>query len=179
MENNDVPEGAQPSQPSVDKMKRGESSSNISGIQPCPKCGRMHKSRCYHETGACYKCGEMGHLMRDSPTISSRSTSKPTVNTNSGQSSGTKTEPEKRQDGVLALAQEEPQNVDLVVSGTIQICGNLAKILTDLRSKYSFVSALLANELTVSLDYLNMNCICYSQQVVVLYALLFSTHIVY
>ncbi|KAG5566065.1 hypothetical protein RHGRI_001862 [Rhododendron griersonianum] len=172
MENNDVPERTQPSQPSVDRMERieqvlegllhvvnqqaqnnlfkrqnvrtsrwsqGESSSNISGFQPCPKRRRMYRARYYKDTEACFKCGKMGHLMRDclkvsragfvkrsTTTISSRSTSKPMVITNSGQSSGTKLDPGKRKYIVLTLMQEELQNVDLMVSGTIQICGNLA-----------------------------------------------------
>ncbi|XP_058184346.1 uncharacterized protein LOC131301873 isoform X2 [Rhododendron vialii] len=108
---------------------QGESSSNISGFRPCPKCRTMHRAQCYKDTRACFKCGKMWHLMRDCPkvsragfvkrsttTISSRSTSKPTVTTNSRQSSGTKLDPGKRQDSVLALVQEEPQNVNLGVS---------------------------------------------------------------
>ncbi|KAG5525822.1 hypothetical protein RHGRI_032193 [Rhododendron griersonianum] len=85
---------------------QGESSSNISGFQPCPKRRRMYRAWYYKDIGACFKCGKMGHLMKDCPkvsrvsragfvkrsttTSSSRSTSKPMVTTNSGQSSGTK-----------------------------------------------------------------------------------------
>ncbi|KAI8568310.1 hypothetical protein RHMOL_Rhmol02G0188400 [Rhododendron molle] len=91
------------------RWSQGESSTNINGLQPCPKCRRMHRARCYKDIGACFKCGEVGHLIRDctkksrprfvkrsTATISSRSTSKPTVTTNSRQSSGTKLDPGKR-----------------------------------------------------------------------------------
>ncbi|KAI8568309.1 hypothetical protein RHMOL_Rhmol02G0188400 [Rhododendron molle] len=57
----------------------------------------MHRARCYKDIGACFKCGEVGHLIRDCTKKSRpRSTSKPTVTTNSRQSSGTKLDPGKR-----------------------------------------------------------------------------------
>ncbi|KAG5544406.1 hypothetical protein RHGRI_016981 [Rhododendron griersonianum] len=74
----------------MERIERGESSSNISGFQPCPKRRRMYRAWYYKDIGACFKCGKMGHLMKDCPKGTKRSTSKPMVATNSGQSSGTK-----------------------------------------------------------------------------------------
>ena len=33
-------------------------------IEVCQKCGKKHKGVCYRESGACFKCGQMGHRIK-------------------------------------------------------------------------------------------------------------------
>ena len=33
----------------------------------CPICLRRHKQLCYRLTGACFRCGEIGHQVKDCP----------------------------------------------------------------------------------------------------------------
>ena len=38
-------------------------------IENCSKCGKKHNGVCYRESGACFKCGKMGHRIKDCPTL--------------------------------------------------------------------------------------------------------------
>ncbi|GMP54125.1 hypothetical protein CsSME_00019385 [Camellia sinensis var. sinensis] len=38
-------------------------------IPTCPTCGRVHWGQCHRDTGACFRCGQFGHLLRDCPKM--------------------------------------------------------------------------------------------------------------
>ena len=46
-------------------------------IENCSKCGKKHNGVCYRESGACFKCGKMGHRVKDCPTLKSEPMVKP------------------------------------------------------------------------------------------------------
>ncbi|KAF7147139.1 hypothetical protein RHSIM_Rhsim03G0184300 [Rhododendron simsii] len=75
----------------------GSSSSNNGGSRPCPKCGRAHRGQCYRDTGACFRCGQIGHLMKDCPAMTKPNVRTPTITTSSAQSSSTKPDTGKKQ----------------------------------------------------------------------------------
>ncbi|KAF7153467.1 hypothetical protein RHSIM_Rhsim01G0139800 [Rhododendron simsii] len=115
MENNDVSKGAQPSVDRMERIKRGGSSSKSSGFWPCPKCGRMHRAQCYKDTSACFKYGQIGHLMKDCPAMTKPNVRTPTATTSSAQSSGTKPDMGKKQGKAFALVPGDSQNANAVV----------------------------------------------------------------
>lgn len=42
----------------------------------CPRCGKTHVGVCYLESGACFKCGKVGHVIRDYPTMKTEQVAK-------------------------------------------------------------------------------------------------------
>ncbi|XP_028082583.1 uncharacterized protein LOC114283903 [Camellia sinensis] len=121
----------------------------------CSECGKKHHGTCYRLTGACFRCGKMGHLVKDClqrnqqngnrATASSvgstlapntKSTVKPVNNKDTA-----------RQGRVFALVPGDVQNATTVVSGTFIVHGYSAHILFDSGSTHSFVSKLFAQNL--------------------------------
>ncbi|XP_028124252.1 uncharacterized protein LOC114321268 [Camellia sinensis] len=62
---------------------------------------------------------------------------------------------EQRQGRVFALIPGDTQNTEVVVSGTISICGKLAHTLIDSRSTHSFISMAFAETLNRPMETLN------------------------
>ena len=46
-------------------------------MENCSKCGKKHNSVCYRESGACFKCGQIGHHIKDCPALKSEPVVKP------------------------------------------------------------------------------------------------------
>ena len=46
-------------------------------IENCYKCGKKHNGVCYHESKACFKCGQMGHHIKDCPALKNEPMVKP------------------------------------------------------------------------------------------------------
>ncbi|XP_057465182.1 uncharacterized protein LOC130754911 [Actinidia eriantha] len=56
--------------------KINSSSSSFKGTYPqCPKCGKFHKGTiCYARMGACFNCGQQGHMIKDCPKFNQTQT---------------------------------------------------------------------------------------------------------
>lgn len=46
-------------------------------IENCSKCGKKHNGVCYRESGACFKCGQMGHHIKYCPALKNELMVKP------------------------------------------------------------------------------------------------------
>ncbi|XP_028108366.1 uncharacterized protein LOC114307166 [Camellia sinensis] len=98
-------------------------SSQSSGSAPiCTQCGMRHRGVCHRVFGSCFRCGKMGHMIRDcliglendnclvASSVGSASGSRTNVRTNTGR------EP-LRQGKVFTLVAGDVQNTESVVSG--------------------------------------------------------------
>ncbi|KAK4563696.1 hypothetical protein RGQ29_006014 [Quercus rubra] len=85
-------------------------------IEVCQKCGKKHKGVCYRESGACFKCGQMGHRIKDCPSMKSELVAKPTE---------VKRRP-KVQGRVFAITEQDTKASKSVVTGTIPIFSHTA-----------------------------------------------------
>ncbi|XP_028118393.1 uncharacterized protein LOC114315959 [Camellia sinensis] len=97
--------------------------------------------------GACYRCGQVGHLVKDYPkfTNSAMGTPKP------AQKSGTvikEKKEQKCQGKAFALVPRNPDATKNVMSGTLSLCGHSTHILIDSGSTHSFVSPHFTSKLT-------------------------------
>ena len=53
------------------KQNTGSTTTSSQGnrtIPPCSECGKNHKEVCYKISGACYRCGKVGHMVKDYPS---------------------------------------------------------------------------------------------------------------
>ncbi|XP_059292320.1 uncharacterized protein LOC132045752 isoform X2 [Lycium ferocissimum] len=57
---------------------RGDYSQRRPPAPRCSQCGRLHSGRCLQGSDACYACGQVGHMMRDCPSMSGRVGTQPT-----------------------------------------------------------------------------------------------------
>lgn len=111
------------------------------GRKKCEHCGWKHPSdQCKKSSGACFQCGEMGHLKRDCPQLRGRSGSRSGSQTRvqqqsqqgQGQSIGGSSLRPHAQGQVFVLNQDQAaEETERVIASTFILCGIPALVLID------------------------------------------------
>ncbi|XP_028097427.1 uncharacterized protein LOC114297231 [Camellia sinensis] len=120
---------------------------------------------CLHRASVtCYRCGKVGHIMKDCPlgfenanhptasSTGSASVARSNARTNARGNAGNET---LRQGRVFALVLGNVQNTESVVLGIISTCAQNAYVLIDSGSTHSFVSYVFSRKLTRPLEPMN------------------------
>ncbi|XP_073030711.1 uncharacterized protein [Primulina eburnea] len=109
----------------------------------CETCRQKHVGECYRKTGACFKCGKVGHRIRDCPDNKDKGTGP------------SKQQENKTNARVYAITQEEADNSHEVVAGTILLNKMPAYALFYCGATHSFVSRRFAKKLKLENDILS------------------------
>ncbi|XP_028056945.1 uncharacterized protein LOC114260944 [Camellia sinensis] len=131
----------------------------------CPECGKKHRGVCYRTTGACFKCGKTGHVVKNCPLIEQQNVNRPTASSTSSTpttkatAKPATTGDNVRQGRVFALIPGDTKNIEAVVSGTLFINGQPTHVLLDSSSTHSFVSKAFASNLNRPLEPLDYMCV--------------------
>ncbi|XP_075515765.1 uncharacterized protein LOC142550575 [Primulina tabacum] len=123
------------------------SAANHQGPKPCPKCGFRHPGEYRRASGACFGYGKAGHRIADCPTAANQA-----VGPNKGTGPNVGANPNKKKENkpnarVFAMNQEEADEANEVVSGTILLQKLPSYALFDCGATHSFVSKRFAKKL--------------------------------
>ncbi|XP_075497143.1 uncharacterized protein LOC142534112 [Primulina tabacum] len=117
------------------------------GLKSCLICGFRHAGECRRASGVCFGYGKSGHIIAECPTAVNRSAG-PNKGTGpivgAGPSKPNEDKPNAR---VFAMTQEEEDDANEVVSGTILIQKVSAYALFDCGATHSFMSKRFAKKL--------------------------------
>ncbi|XP_073025245.1 uncharacterized protein [Primulina eburnea] len=121
--------------------------SSYQDIKPCPTCHLRHLGECRRNSGVCFGCGKAGHRIAECPTAANQA-----AGPNKGAGPNTRANPNKPKEDkpnarVFAMNQEEADDANEVVSGTILIQKVPAYALFDCGATHSFVSKRFAKEI--------------------------------
>ncbi|XP_073060027.1 uncharacterized protein [Primulina eburnea] len=133
------------SQFTSDPAKGTTSSPSSKEEVKCQNCGFNHTAECRKNSGACFCCGKMGHRIAQCPFPDPRDGPAAGITPN-------KPKENKPNARVYAITQEEADNSNDVVAGTILIDDIPAYVLFDCDAMHSFMSKRFANKLGAKPD---------------------------
>ncbi|XP_075483700.1 uncharacterized protein LOC142523856 [Primulina tabacum] len=109
----------------------------------CDTCRQRHIGECYRKRGACFKCGKVGHQIKDFPDNKDKGTGP------------NKPNEKKTHARVYAITQEEVDNTNEVVAGSILLNEMPAYTLFDCGATHSFMSRRFYKKLKLEHDILS------------------------
>ncbi|XP_073119989.1 uncharacterized protein [Henckelia pumila] len=121
--------------------KSAPSKPSYQEIQTCSTCGFKHFGECRRASGACFGCGKTGHRIADCPENKGKDAEA------KGSFATNKPKENKPNARVFAVTQEEVENANDVVAGTILINKTSAYVLFDCGATHSFISKRFAKKL--------------------------------
>ncbi|XP_052176687.1 uncharacterized protein LOC127790991 [Diospyros lotus] len=148
------------------KNKGGDPTSGYYQLNPvCGKCQKRHTGLCLMGTGACYNCGEMGHVAKFCPKGHLKKQQQQPYQQKPGN-------PPKGQARVYALSRQEEDQDRNVFAGNILISRIPAYTLFDSGSTHSFISPKFASKLNPHVEHLSKHhatILCFEKEIVCKY----------
>ncbi|XP_073273330.1 uncharacterized protein [Primulina huaijiensis] len=120
---------------------------NYQAIKPCPTCHLRHLGECRRTSGVCFGCRKPGHRMAECPDATNRTSGPGKGDGSNSVVNANKPWENKPNARVFAMTQEEADDANDVVSGTIFIQQVPAYVLFDCGATHSFMSKRFAKKL--------------------------------